>query len=327
MSHAGQRVLVTGAGGYIGSALAKSIAQSGPECIVLLDSSEQNLFEIDRQMESLFDKIYPVLGSAGDRTVLDNLFTRLHPEVIYHAAAFKHVPLLEKNPFAAIRNNAIGSYVLAQTAIRHGASNLALVSTDKAVKPHSIMGASKRIAELAIVSLSSPACRMNAVRLGNVIGSPGSVLPVFEKQLAHGGPLTVTDPATTRWFMSSCQAVDAILACGTTDCEGRVLVPELGHPVLITDLARQLIGAREIPIVFSGLRPGDKLTEELVSESELEEGRTNSLRVIRTLKLPCADLAKSMERLADSTAANDRSALIREVRELVPGYSPSQLLL
>lgn len=137
----------------------------------------------------------------------------------------------------------------------------------------------------------------------------------------------MTDPATTRWFMSSCQAVDAILACGTTDCEGRVLVPELGHPVLITDLARQLIGAREIPIVFSGLRPGDKLTEELVSESELEEGRTNSLRVIRTLKLPCADLAKSMERLADSTAANDRSALIREVRELVPGYSPSQLLL
>lgn len=316
MPHRGQRVLITGAGGYIGSALVQAIAQSEPKCIILLESSEQNLFEIDRQMESAFGPVHraAVLGNVADAGLLDDIFVRFQPEVVYHAAAFKHVPLLELNPFAAVRNNGIGTYVLAQAAIHHRASQLILVSTDKAVHPHSIMGASKRIAELTIVALSSPACRMNAVRLGNVFGSPGSVVPAFLKQISEGGPVTVTHPDATRWFMSLREAVEAILACGEADCEGRILVPELGGPLRITELAKNLIGSREIPIVFIGLRRGDKLTEKLVGDAEAVEGKAGGLRVIRTRKLSCIALADAMERLGESPA---------EVVNIVPEYAPA----
>src|SRR3984885_5457493 len=178
----GQSVLVTGAGGYIGSALVKAIAAAGPGRIVLLDSSEQNLFQIRQQMESPCE---PVLGSVNDVHLLDDIFTRFQPEVIYHAAAFKHVPLLEHNPIAAVRSNAIGTYTLAQAALRHGTAKLILISTDKAVNPHSVMGVSKRLAELAVVALSGHTTRMNAIRLVNVIGSPGSVIPIFLAQIAQ----------------------------------------------------------------------------------------------------------------------------------------------
>src|ERR1700733_2794002 len=216
----GQSVLVTGAGGYIGSALVKAIAAAGPGRIVLLDSSEQNLFQIRQQMESPCE---PVLGSVNDVHLRDDIFTRFQPEVIYHAAAFKHVPLLERNPVAAVRNNAIGTFTLAQAARRHGTRRLILISTDKAVNPHSVMGVSKRIAELAVVTLN-----MNAIRLGNVIGSSGSVVPIFLRQIAEGGPVTVTHPEATRWFMSLNEAVSAILAGGTAEVEGRIFLPELG---------------------------------------------------------------------------------------------------
>src|SRR5437868_5045320 len=167
-AHAGRRVLVTGAGGYIGSALVKAIASASPQFIVLLDSSEYNLFEIQRHLEQAMDHVprEAVLGSVGDTSLLDSIFSRFHPEIIYHAAAFKHVPLLELNPIAAVRNNSLGTWALAQAAVRHGSSKLVLISTDKAVNPHSVMGVSKRIAELAVVALSSTACRMNAIRLG-----------------------------------------------------------------------------------------------------------------------------------------------------------------
>src|SRR5579863_1913659 len=303
----GQSVLVTGAGGYIGSALVRAIAAAGPSQIVLLDSTEHNLFQIRQQMESPCE---PVLGSVNDVHLLDDIFTRFQPEVVYHAAAFKHVPLLEPNPIAAVRNNALGTYRLAQAALRHGTPKLILISTDKAVNPHSVMGVSKRLAELAVVALSSAACRMNAIRLGNVLGSTGSVVPIFLKQIAEHRPVTVTHPEATRWFMSLTEAVDAILASGMAELEGRILVPELGAPTRITDLAKLLIGEAEIPIVFTGCRPGDKLTEELMSKTETVEGTMGPLQVIRTCRLQPSEVDEIMNRLCDCVGSRDIPGLI-----------------
>jgi FlaA1/EpsC-like NDP-sugar epimerase len=319
----GQSVLVTGAGGYIGSALVKAIAAAGASRVVLLDSGEHNLFQIRQQMESPCE---PVLGSVNDVHLLDDIFTRFQPEVVYHAAAFKHVPLLEHNPIAAVRNNAIGTYTLAQAALRHGTPKLILISTDKAVNPHSVMGVSKRLAELAVVALSSPACRMNAIRLGNVIGSTGSVVPIFLRQIAERRPVTVTHPDATRWFMSLTQAVDAILASGMAELEGKILVPELGAPTRITDLAKLLIGKVEVPIVFTGCRAGDKLTEELVSKSEAIEGTIGPLQVIRTCRLQPSEVDQIMNRLCDCIHSNDVQALVRTLCSVVPEYVPSHLL-
>ncbi len=294
-----------------------AIAAAGPSRIVLLDSAEHNLFQIRQHLESAFGQVLsePVLGSVDDVPLLDDIFTRFQPEVIYHAAAFKHVSLLEHNPIAAVRNNALGTYTLAQAALRHGTPRLILISTDKAVNPHSVMGVSKRLAELAVVSLSSAAFQMNAIRLVNVIGSPGSVVPIFQKQIAERKPVTVTHPDATRWFMTLNEAVDAILAAGAAETEGRILVPELGAPTRIVDLATFLIGAaEEIPIVFTGCRPGDKLTEELVSPDDAR-------------RLQPVDLAEIIERLRESVASRDVPELIRTLCSVVPEYLPSSIVL
>jgi FlaA1/EpsC-like NDP-sugar epimerase len=329
-AHAGRNVLVTGAGGYIGSALVKAIAVAGPRCIVLLDSSEHNLFEIQRHMEMGQVPHHALLGSVDDADLLDVLFSRFHPEIVYHTAAFKHVPLLELNPIAAVRNNAIGTWELAQATVRHGVSKLVLISTDKAVNPHSVMGVSKRIAELAVVALSNAACQMNAIRLGNVIGSGGSVVPVFLKQIAEGTPVTVTHPDASRWFLTLRETVEAILACGAAACEGRILLPELGQPVRIAELAGFLIHAagKEIPIQFTGLRPGDKLTEDLLYQDDRKDGFVKGpLELIQTRKLSPAELKDAMEQLSGCIAGRDDSGLIRILSSVVPEYVPSELVL
>lgn len=320
---------MTGAGGYIGSALAKAIATASPARLVLLDSSENNLFGIHRHLEEAHADIphEAILGSVTDANLLNGIFSRFRPRIVYHAAALKHVPLLELNPFAAVRNNAIGTYTLAQAAIQHGVSSLVLVSTDKAVNPHSIMGASKRIAELTVASLSGPQCRMNAVRLGNVVGSTGSVVPIFLEQISKGGPVTVTDPEASRYFMTLERAVDAIFAAGTAECSGRILLPQLGEPECIADLARFLIGEAEIPIRFIGLRPGEKLTEDLIFQTEAREGfAAGGLEVILTPSPAPAVLRGQMERIACVLAGGDLAGLIETVCAMVLEYQPSSVV-
>jgi len=291
--------LVTGAGGFIGSALVRAIA---PEPVVALDSCEQNLFEVQDAAHAA------VLGSVCDAGLIDELFLRFRPEIVYHAAAFKHVPMLESNPFAAVQNNAIGTYTVADAARRHGAK-MVLVSTDKAANPCSMLGYSKRLAERMVVSMGGV-----AVRLGNVIGSPGSVMPLLMKQIAAGGPVTVTHPDAARWFLLRREAVEAILCGGAADCSGRILVPEMRDPVRIADIAEYLIGDAKVEIRFTGLRPGDKLTEELVAADEIMEGRAGTLKVVRIAAPTPSELCALVDRLTACLATRDLPGLMQAIQ-------------
>jgi len=336
LAAAGQPVLVTGAGGYIGSAVADAVAASGPAKLVLLDAAEHNLFQVQQRLEAMHPQVphEAILGSVTDAGLLNSVFARYRPRMVYHAAALKHVALLEHNPLAAVRDNALGTYTLARAAAQHGASSLVLVSTDKAVNPHSIMGASKRLAELTVAALSSPPCRMNVVRLGNVIGSSGSVVPIFREQIARRGPVTVTHPDARRYFMSRQDAVEAILAGGAAECSGKILLPELGEPERIGDLAGFLIGAlangsgSEIEIRFIGLRPGEKIEEDLLFRTEIREGSAaGPLEVIRTPLPGPNELHQSMEQFAGHIASRDVMGLVGTIAAVVPEYRPSSIIL
>jgi FlaA1/EpsC-like NDP-sugar epimerase len=313
-----------------------ALAAADPARLLLLDSSEHNLFKIQQRLEAAYGHVpqEAVLGSVTDAELLNRLFSRFRPSIVYHAAALKHVPLLELNPLAAVRHNALGTYALARAALHHGVPALVLVSTDKAVNPHSIMGASKRLAELTMAALSGPQCRMNAVRLGNVIGSTGSVIPIFREQIARCAPVTVTHPEVSRYFMSLGEAVEAILAAGAAQCAGRILLPALGEPERIADLARFLVAAaadgtgNEIPIRFIGLRPGEKLREDLIFQAETREGSTmGPLEVIVTPSPAPAELHSRMEQLASHIAGGDVAELIGTISAMVPDYKPSSLIL
>jgi FlaA1/EpsC-like NDP-sugar epimerase len=322
---AGQRVLVTGAGGFIGSEMVRVLAASGAERIILLEIAEQSLFAVSTEMagRGYGNRYIPVLGSVGDRSLLDALFDEHRPEVIFHAAAVKHVPLMERNPFAAVAINGVATWWLAKIAAEHCARKMILVSTDKAVLPHSIMGASKRIAELAMLSHPEFA---TAVRLVNVIGSPGSVVPLFAEQVASGGPVTVTHRAASRFFMTLHEVVDLLAQAIDVSARG-ILVPEPGESIRIEDLARSMIVAsgRGVPVAFTGPRPGDKLEESLVSPRERCDGyATPGLH--RVIGASAADLETHIAALEVSIAARNLPELLRLVQDLVPDYEPSVLL-
>ena len=316
---AGRRVLVTGAGGFIGSEMARVFAASGAAEIVLLEIAERALFEV----EGFGERTVPVLGSLCDRALLASVFEEHRPEIVLHAAALKHVPLMERNPFAAVETNALGTWGLARIAADHVVRKMILVSTDKAAAPHSIMGASKRIAELAML----PYAGFAAVRLVNVIGSPGSVAPLFAEQIAQGGPVTVTHPAAQRYFFTLDEAVGQLAEAVAVDGARGVLVPEPGEPVVIADLAQWMIAAsgRDVPIVFSQLRPGDKLEEALVAPPERCRGRVTA--GLRSIVGPsAADLETRISALETAIVARDLPQLLRLVEHLVPDYEPSALL-
>ncbi|MGC2266831.1 MAG: polysaccharide biosynthesis protein, partial [Candidatus Acidiferrales bacterium] len=330
----GRTILLTGAGGSIGSALAKAVLRFGPRRLILLDNSERNLNEIDSDIASIDgDQHTSVVGDICDAKLLSEIFHRYRPEIVYHAAAFKHVPLMENNPFAAVRNNALGTASLARISQAEGVAIFVMVSTDKAVNPISIMGASKRVAELALLSLNDARNQMSAVRLGNVLGSQGSVVPTFLRQISRGGPVTVTHPDVSRYFLTIDEAVELILLTSSLNEGGGIFIPQLRAPVKILDIAYELAGharserSKEIPITFTGLRPGDKMSEEFLEQDESAEPTVDRrLCRVKTREIPADRFAVQLGDLARSVAARDLPSMIETLCRIVPAYRPTELL-
>lgn len=272
----GKTVAVTGAGGSIGSELCRQILRFKPATLVLIEANEFNLYKIERelQIDGRFSSLQAVMGRVQDRALMKTVFDRYRPHVVFHAAACKHVPMVELNPWEGIFNNVVGSLVMMDVAEESGVERFVLVSTDKAVKPTNVMGASKRVAEIALQSRRPGNTRFMAVRFGNVLGSSGSVIPLFRKQIHAGGPVTVTHPEMTRYFMMIPEACQLILQAGAMGDGGEIFILEMGTPVKIADMARDMIRLsgkipeQDIQIVYTGLRPGEKLYEELITHGE-----------------------------------------------------------
>ena len=332
----GKLVLVTGAAGSIGFELCRQIARFDPAGIVGFEIAESSLFDIDREMRQSFPHVcfYPEIGSIQNRDRLNEIFRVYKPAVVYHAAAYKHVPLMETHAFEAIENNVFGSYNVAVAAAEHGVEDFLLISSDKAVRPTNVMGATKRIAELILMALQNGRTKYVAVRFGNVLGSNGSVIPIFKKQIAAGGPVTVTHPDMRRFFMTipeACQLVLQSLAIGKG---GQICVLDMGQPVKIVDLARHLIllsGLRpdeDIKIEFTGVRPGEKLSEELTTMLEdTVPSKHDKIRIFVGNGVPEQDMRAWLETLREICEARDMGRLVVALKELVPDYSPSVHLL
>lgn len=337
----GRRILITGAGGSIGSELSRQIAALGPAELVLADHSEFNLYNIDLELRERLGKgpDAALLCDVRDAARVQAIFARHRPEVVFHAAAFKHVPLVERNPCEGVLTNTIGTRNVAEAACAHRASAMVLISTDKAVNPTSFMGASKRVAEsycqaLDLVSRLPQASgtRFITVRFGNVLGSSGSVVPLFQRQIARGGPLTVTHPEIKRYFMTVREAIGLVLqasahAHGNPDERGRIFVLDMGEPIKIVDIARQVIRLaglepeRDIQIEFTGLRPGEKLYEELFDASETPIA-TDTAGVLAAMPQPIelARLQATLEKLAAAARRQDVERLEYLLGELVRGF-------
>ena len=328
-------VLVTGAAGSIGSELVRQIAGFGPARIIMLEQAESPLFFMEHELRNTFPvlKSIPVVADVADRSRIEQVFTEYAPDVVFHAAAYKHVPMMEAHPGEAIRNNVIGTLNVAAAAVRHGARKFVLISTDKAVNPSSVMGTTKRLAELII--LGHPAVRgrgtdFRAVRFGNVLGSAGSVIPLFQRQLVEGGPLTVTHRDVRRYFMTIPEAVELVLQAGALpEASGRITMLDMGEPVRIVELAEQLIRLsgkvphRDVQIAFTGLREGEKMNEDLMSL--LEEGTpttVDQIRILRSDGLSGKSLEEGLRRLSETALSADANLILRAMQQLVPEFTP-----
>ncbi len=338
----GQRVLVTGAGGSIGSELCRQIIKFEPEQMLLLDSSEANLYGIQMELEHQkgFLNYIPILENVQYRSAVEEMMGHYRPQVVLHAAAYKHVPMLEGNPWEAVFNNIVGSRNVMEASVAHGVQHFVMISTDKAVRPTNVMGASKRVCELISQIIEGRnGTRMMCVRFGNVVGSSGSVIPLFRKQIAQGGPVTVTHPEVTRYFMTIPEACQLILQAGAMGEGGEVFILEMGEPVRIGDMARDLIRLsgkepdRDIEIVFTGLRPGEKLCEELITDGEGIVGTAHEkIMVLRPdgkwnghggRKAFKEHLGQGIEKLVVAAARHDGPAIREQLKKLVPDYKPA----
>jgi FlaA1/EpsC-like NDP-sugar epimerase len=335
----GQTILVTGCGGSIGSELCRQLVRFRPAKLVLFDICEANLFYIQRDLLDLdYQNCELVLGPIQRRELTRGVFSRFRPQVVFHAAAYKHVPMLEQNCWAAIFNNVLGSQVLMESAVEFGVRHFVLVSTDKAVRPASVMGASKRLAELIMQSLRGQGTQFKAVRFGNVVGSSGSVVTLFRRQIELGGPVTVTHPEITRYFMTIPEAAQLIIQAGALAEEGDIFILEMGTPVKITEMAQDLIRlsgkepGREIEIKFIGLRPGEKLYEELVANGEdVVRTRNERIMVVRSNgvmgKAETREnfrqyLNRQIQDLVRIAASQEARAVKRKLKEIIPEYDP-----
>jgi FlaA1/EpsC-like NDP-sugar epimerase len=326
----GQVVLVTGAGGSIGSELCRQLAQLDPAQLILLGHGENSIFEIHQELTARFPKLRmaPVIADTRDRARLDSILSEFDPETVFHAAAHKHVPLMETNVIEALTNNVVGTQNLVSSAVARGVKHFVLISTDKAVRPTSVMGASKRIAEQIVQLAAAKAERpFVAVRFGNVLGSRGSVIPTFVRQIRAGGPVTVTHPDMCRYFMTVPEAVQLVLQAFSLGCRGEVFMLDMGDPVRIVDLARDLIELsglqvdRDIEIRFTGLRPGEKLFEEMFFSAE-EVLRTEHPKVLRARHATLAnDVDRHLTALLFAIRQNAPDDLLRPlIKALVPDF-------
>ncbi len=325
----GKTVMVTGAGGSIGSELCRQIARHNPERLVLYELSEFALYQIEQEFHGTLQRV-PIICMVGDIKNPERVaraMEKYRPQVIFHAAAYKHVPLMEQeNAWEAVRNNVYGTYVLASEAMRHGVDKFVLISTDKAVNPANVMGASKRLAEMVCQSLQRPqGTRFVMVRFGNVLGSAGSVIPKFREQIAAGGPVTVTHPEITRFFMSIPEAAQLVLQAGFMGRGGEIFVLDMGESVRIVDLARDMIrlsglAEDDIKIVFTGLRPGEKLFEEVLADGEQTLATPHpKLRIAQARKVEPEWLAVALTWLQESGCPEDREVR-SELKRWVPEY-------
>jgi FlaA1/EpsC-like NDP-sugar epimerase len=332
----GKVVLVTGAAGSIGSELCRQIARFHPSEIIGFEIAESPLFEIDREMRQKFPQIpfHPEIGNIQNRARLDEVLRRHRPSSIYHAAAYKHVPLMETHAFEAIENNVFGTHNLAVAAAEHGVEDFVMISSDKAVRPTNIMGATKRVAELLLLAMQNGRTKYVAVRFGNVLGSNGSVIPIFKKQIALGGPVTVTHPEMRRYFMTIPEACQLVLQASAIGKGGQICVLDMGQPVKIADIARNLIllsGLKpdeDIKIEFTGIRPGEKLYEELstLDEDTVSTGH-EKIRILAGNSVPEADVQIWLHSLHEICEVRDTSRLVVALKEIVIDYNPSTHLL
>lgn len=327
----GKIVLVTGAGGSIGSEICRQVLRFQPKQILLLGRGENSIYEIHQELKNKCneEQLLPLIVNITDRDKLENVFQEFHPQVVFHAAAHKHVPLMEHQPEEAIYNNVFGSYNVGDLAGRYHCERLVLISTDKAVNPTSVMGATKRVTEMVMqaLNLRYPETKYVAVRFGNVLGSRGSVVPLFKKQIAAGGPLTVTDPEMKRYFMTIPEASKLVLSAAALGDGGEVFVLNMGEPVKIVDLARNMIRLsglvpdKDIQIKFTGLRPGEKLFEELLAAEDGTVSTDNKLIFKAVIKAP--DETVFWERIKELIRCEEADRCIALLKELIPTYQPN----
>jgi len=332
----GKRILISGAGGSIGSELVRQCLEYDPGSLILLDNSEQNLFTIEQEIAFIEKKtlVRSVLANIRDKNLLQNTFQEYRPQVVIHAAAYKHVPMQELHPWSAVSTNVMGTLNLVQLAQTYNTEKFVLVSTDKAVHPVNIMGATKRLAEKVIQSIEEieHSTIFLAVRFGNVIGSSGSVIPIFQNQINRGGPLTITHPEMSRYFMSITEAAQLTLQAGAMgDTTGQIFLLDMGKAVKIKDMAYDLIRLsglepeKDVPIIYTGLRPGEKLYEELISKEEKAEG-TDHKKIMLVQhganNMPWQLMQREIQSLMDISMKLDPDAIKRKLQHLIPDYTP-----
>ena len=334
----GKKVLVTGAGGSIGSELCRQVSRFNPLSLIALDHNENSLFYLEHELNKINGNnsdavdMNIVVGDIRDKDKLRSIFERFQPEIIFHAAAHKHVPLMEGAPEETVKNNILGTDNLASLADEHKVEKFINISTDKAVNPISVMGASKRVAEMIVQAKSHSGTCFVSVRFGNVLGSEGSVVPLFRRQIAEGGPVTVTHREATRYFMTIPEAVQLIVQAGAMGKGGEVFVLDMGEPVKILDLARNLITlsgfepGEDISIEFVGLRSGEKLHEEpLTTEEGVKATRHRQIFITRPDHVNKERLEESIKALGELAARNDKQGIMEKLKEMIPGYQPKSV--
>ena len=337
----GKRVLVTGGGGSIGKELGRQICRFAPQKLTLLDHSEYGLFQVNLELKETWPglEIELLVADIRDREKMDKIFKKLKPEVIFHAAAYKHVPMMEYHPDEAISSNIMGTKNVGELANQYGVERMVMISTDKAINPTSIMGASKRVAEMVVKNLGNRhiGTKFVAVRFGNVLESNGNVVHIFKRQIAEGGPVTVTDEKMKRYFMTLPEASQLVLQAGALGKGGEVFVLDMGEPVKVLDLARDLIllsglvPDEDIEIKIVGLRPGEKLFEELLTEEERKKGLLDNghekIFIAQVEEVDGGKLEKAIQELAGLAKEMDKEGIVRKLQEIVPSYQPNREMM